>query len=72
MGNLGLVIADKEPVYVLQRQPFPERKETRFVIWVKDDSLKISSSKLSKLLADVLQSQTKTKLSNHKLKGEEE
>lgn len=45
---------DEEPVYVLQRQPFPDRGETRIEIWFKDDGVKLSSYEISKLLADTM------------------
>jgi len=50
---------DEAPVYVLERQPYPERGESRYVIWVKEDGMKISPVKLSQLLADVLQGQVR-------------
>lgn len=60
MNNLGpLVFKDEAPVYVLERQPYPERSETRYVIWVKDNGIKITTGELSQLLADVLASQVK-------------
>jgi hypothetical protein len=54
LGNLAFV--DKEPVYVLERQPFPEKKQTRYEIWVEDDGISISPHQLAQLLADTLQS----------------
>jgi hypothetical protein len=44
-----------EPVYVLQRQPFPEKKQTRYEIWIEDDGIAITPSQLAQLLADTLQ-----------------
>lgn len=58
--SLGpLAFKEEAPVYVLERQPYPERGESRYVIWIKDDDIKISPVKLSQLLADVLASQVK-------------
>lgn len=50
-----LAFTDSEPVYVLQRQPFPEKKQTRYEIWVEDDGISITPHQLAQLLADTLQ-----------------
>jgi len=51
----SLVFFDNDPVYVLQRQPHPESKQTRYEIWVEDDGISITTTQLSQLLADTLQ-----------------
>jgi len=59
MSSLGpFAWQDKDPVYVLERHPYREN-ETRYSIWIKHDGMKITPVALSKLLADVLQSQVK-------------
>lgn len=50
-----LAFVDSDPVYVLQRQPYPEKKQTRYEIWVEDEDIDISTSQLAQLLADTLQ-----------------
>lgn len=50
-----LAFTDSEPVYVLQRQPFPEKNQTRYEIWVEDDGISITTHELAELLADTLQ-----------------
>lgn len=50
---------DEKAIWALQRQPNPDKGETYIQIWFKDEALKISSEKLSKLLADVIQNQVK-------------
>lgn len=60
MKSFGhLAFTDSDPVYVLQRQPFPEKKQTRYEIWVEDDGITISTSQLAQLLADTLQNVVK-------------
>jgi hypothetical protein len=46
-----------EPVYVVERRPFEEH--SAYTIWVKHDGIKVSPNELTKLLADVLQSQVR-------------
>lgn len=48
---------EEQPVYVVERRPYPEHEV--YQIWVKRDGLKITSSELSQMLAQLLQSQTK-------------
>lgn len=51
-GHLATVSDDS--VWVLQRQPFPEKKQTRYEIWVEDEAISITTSQLAQLLADTL------------------
>lgn len=46
---------DSDPVYVLQYQLLPNKKQTRYEIWVEDDSIAISPHQLALLLGDTLQ-----------------
>lgn len=48
-----------EAVWVLQRQPKPDRGETYVQIWFKDDAMKISPVELAGLLARVMSEQSK-------------
>lgn len=45
---------DSDPVYILQSQPHPDKKQTQYTLWVEDDGLAVSTTQLSKLLADTL------------------
>lgn len=71
-SNTPLVAPDGEeqPVYVLQRHPYPDKGHTYYNIWVKDGAMKLSSAGLSKLLADTLQNQVRvTDLATNDPKG---
>lgn len=48
---------EEQPVYVIQRRPF--ETHSAWEIWVRHEGIKISPVQLTKLLADVLQSQVK-------------
>ena len=53
-GSLVFFNDDDGPVYVLQRQPHPDKKQTQYTLWVEDEGITISTVKLSQLLADTL------------------
>lgn len=44
----------EDPVWILQRQPQPDKGETYIQIWIKDDAFKVSPVKLCRILADVI------------------
>lgn len=47
----------EKPTWILQRHLNPDKKETHYQIWVKDDSLKCTPIQLAQMLADVIAGQ---------------
>lgn len=61
---------DNEPVYVLQRQPYPAKNQTKYEIWVEDDGISITTHQLAQLLADTLQKVVKPPQPNQQTRQE--
>lgn len=60
-----MVFVNETPVYTLQRYQYPQKKQTRYEIWVEDNGISITTSQLAQLLADTLQKVVEPNLKEH-------